>query len=87
MGTVRAKIKLRVDALSNWRNAGSAPLMLGEVGIGYDSVNTAGNGQPERWEKKNFRLKIGRELSGTHWNDSADLQAPDLTPELYQELD
>lgn len=81
--TVSAKIRLRVDALNNWQNAGSVPLGLGEVGIAYDSVNTAAEGQPAFWEKKNFKLRIGRELSGTHWNDSAELQAQDLTTELY----
>lgn len=85
--TVSAKIRLRVDALNNWQNAGSEPLGLGEVGIAYDSVNTAAEGEPAFWEKKNFKIRIGRELSGTHWNDSAELQASDLTTELYQELD
>lgn len=85
--TVSTKIRLRVDALNNWQNAGSKPLELGEIGIAYDSVNTAAEGEPAVWEKKNFKIRIGRELSGTHWNDSAELQASDLTTELYQELD
>ena len=85
MNTVSAKIKLRVDALNNWKNAYSKPLGLGEVGIAYESVNT-GTEQNPVWEKKNFRLRIGRDPAGTHWNDSADLQANDLTPDLYAQL-
>ena len=85
MNTISAKIRLRVDALNNWKNAFSKPLGLGEVGIAYESVNTGGEQNPV-WEKKNFRIRIGRELSGTHWNDSAELQANDLTPDLYSQL-
>ena len=85
MNVLSAKIKLRVDALNNWKNAFSKPLSLGEVGIAYESVNTGTEENPV-FEKKNFRMRIGRELTGTHWNNSAELQSEDMTPELYQQL-
>jgi hypothetical protein len=44
MNTRNAQIRLRIDALSNWENASSKPLKLGEVGIAYQSINTAPEG-------------------------------------------
>lgn len=86
MNTRSTKIRLRIDALNNWENGNSKPLQLGEVGIAYQSVNTAPEGQPAYYEKKNFQVRVGKEENGTHWLSSAPLQADDFSESFYTQL-
>lgn len=84
--TLKTQIKLRSDVLGNWEANYSKHLALGEIGIAYQCVNTSDNPEEPHFEKKNFQIRIGKELSGTHWNDSARIQAEDFTDEFYAQL-
>ena len=81
--TIKTKIKLRCDSYQNWERSLS-PLYEGEVGIGYDTYHNPVTGVDE---KRNFKIKVGRQYNGKEWSfwrDSADLIAAGLDPDSLQ---